>query len=149
MDKPPRLTDVDIAAQIHAARSRSRRKAHTEPRAKRARYDRASGLVTVELTSGAFFGFPARSSAWLRDASHEDLTNVTISPSGGAIRWDSLDADFSVAGLIHGVFGPFGSKSWMRELGRSGGKTRSAAKARAARANGRKGGRPRKRSAKV
>jgi hypothetical protein len=150
MDKAPRrLTDAEITAQIRAARARTRRLAQTEPRGKRARYDRETGLVTVELTSGAFFGFPARSSAWLRNATDDDLTNVEVSPGGDGLRWDSLDADFSVPGLIHGVFGPFGSKTWMRELGRTGGSSRSPAKVRAARANGKKGGRPRKRAAKV
>ena len=150
MDKPPRrLTDAEIKAQIRLARGRSRRLAQIQPRAKRARYDRETGLLTVELTSGAFFGFPARSSVWLRNATDDDLTNVEVTPGGDGLRWDSLDADFSVPGLIHGVFGPFGSKAWMRELGRSGGRARTAAKARAARANGKKGGRPRQRSAKV
>lgn len=138
-------TDAEIVAQIKAARIRSRIAAKTEPRARRASYDRHSGLVTIELTSGAFFGFPARASRWLRDASHEELADVEVSPGGDGLRWDRIDVDLSVPGLIQNSFG---SKTWMRELGRAGGRSRSAAKVRAARANGRLGGRPRKKKSR-
>jgi hypothetical protein len=138
-------TQAEILAQIKAARARERIEAKTEPRALHARYDSKSGLVVIELTSGAFFGFPARASRWLQDASEEDLTNVEVYPGGGGLRWDRIDVDLSVPGLIQNSFG---SKTWMRELGRAGGRSRSAAKVRAARANGRKGGRPRKKSAR-
>lgn len=143
------LTDAEILAQIPAARAREREAAKREPRARRACYDRASGLVTVELTSGAFFGFPARSVRWLRDATDQALANIEVDPGGEGLRWDAIDVDLSVPGLIHGVFGPFGSKTWMREMARTGGRSRSPAKVRAARANGRKGGRPRKRSGRL
>src|SRR5688572_11037926 len=103
--EPRRLTDAEIMAQIPAARTRARRLAQTEPRARRARYDRATGLVIVELTSGAFFGFPARSVGWLRGASDEDLTKIEVSPSGSALRWEPIDMDLSVPGLLHGAFG--------------------------------------------
>jgi hypothetical protein len=46
-----------------------------------------------------------------------------------------------VHALIDGVFG---SKAWMRDIGRVGGSAKSEAKATAARENGKKGGRPRK-----
>ncbi len=136
------LTDAEIFAQIPAARARERSASKTEPRARHARYDSRTGLVLIELTSGAYFGFPARAIRWLKGATDSDLTNVEVSPNGDALRWDSIDMDLSVPGLVSSAFG---SKTWMRELGRAGGKSRSAAKARAARANGRKGGRPRKR----
>ena len=63
------------------------------------------------------------------------------------LRWDALDVDLSVAGLASGVFG---GEAWMRELemegarkmGRRGGQARGGAKARAARVNGARGGRP-------
>jgi uncharacterized protein DUF2442 len=136
------LTDAEIFAQIPAARARERKASRTEPRARRASYDRKSGLVLIELTSGAYFGFPARAHSWLRTATDDDLTKVEVTPGGDGLRWDTLDADMSVPALIQNSFG---SKTWMRELGRAGGRSRSPAKVRAARANGRKGGRPRKR----
>jgi hypothetical protein len=97
--------------------------------------------VVVELTNGAFFGFPAHLGQGLRGASPEDLAEVEVSPSGEALHWERLDVDLRVPALLHGVFG---TKAWMRELGRAGGRVRSKAKTRAARLNGAKGGRPRK-----
>jgi hypothetical protein len=61
-------------------------------------------------------------------------------PRGAALHWENLDQDFSVAGLLAGIFG---TKAWMAELGRQGGSITSEAKRAAARANGQKGGRPR------
>jgi len=48
--------------------------------------------------------------------------------------------DFSLAGLMAGLFG---TRVWMAEIGRSGGSATSQAKAAAARINEKKGGRPR------
>jgi hypothetical protein len=56
------------------------------------------------------------------------------------LHWPKLDTDLYVPALLQGVFG---SKQWMaQQLGAQGGRSRTAAKVAAARANGRKGGRP-------
>ncbi len=49
--------------------------------------------------------------------------------------------DLGVPQLVAGLFG---TKAWMAQLGRQGGKSRSGAKAQASRDNGKHGGRPRK-----
>jgi len=54
------------------------------------------------------------------------------------LAWDALDLDYTVAGLVNGVFG---TARWMAARA---GRTSSPAKAAAARTNGAKGGRPRK-----
>lgn len=69
---------------------------------------------------------------------------MEVEGNGYGLHWESLDADLTVPGLLAGIFG---STAWMRELGRRGGSAASEAKARAARENGRKGGRPRKKRA--
>ncbi|MGI9039787.1 MAG: DUF2442 domain-containing protein [Gemmatimonadales bacterium] len=137
------LSDPEVQAQIPAARRRAQRARVSEPRAKSARYDPVRGLIVVELTNGAFFGFPARLAQGLRGAAPGRLAEIEISPSGEALHWERLDADLRVGALLQGVFG---TRAWMRELGRAGGRARSAAKTQAARLNGAKGGRPRKRS---
>jgi hypothetical protein len=136
-----RRSDEEVLAQIPAARRRARAVKASEPRAKSARYDRARGLVIVELNNGSYFGFPAKLGQGLRGASPEELAEVEVSPSGEALHWERLNADLRVPALLQGMFG---TRSWMRELGRIGGRARSGAKARAARLNGAKGGRPRK-----
>lgn len=118
------------------------------PVALSARYDEADGRVWVELEGGLVFGFPAESAQGLRGASARALGRVEVLPGGTALHWEELDAGFTVAGLLGGVFG---TRTWMEglrseaaaALGAAGGRSTSEAKARAARENGRKGGRPR------
>jgi hypothetical protein len=134
-----RLADP-LKAEIAAARRRGAAAAKAEPRATSARYDRGSGRVTVELTNGCAFEFPAALGQGLENATPDQLDEIEVLPGGRGLRWEGLDADLSVAGLLAGTFG---SESWMaRQLGRRGGSRSSEAKAAAARENGKKGGRP-------
>jgi hypothetical protein len=136
-------TDDALAAEIAAARRRGAVAARTEPRASVARFDRQTGRVVIELTNGCTFEFPAELGQGLRGATPDQLAEVEVLPGGSGLRWEQLDADLSVAGLVAGIFG---SERWMaRQLGRRGGSRSTAAKAAAARENGKKGGRPRKR----
>jgi len=93
----------------------------------------------VELTNGCQFVFPPGLVQGLEGAPSESLAGVTVTPSGEGLHWGDLDVDLSVPNLALGIFG---SRAWMRELGRRGGAICSAAKADASRRNGRKGGRP-------
>lgn len=108
----------------------------------RARYDRRRARVVVALNTGVELTFPARMAQGLEGASDLALSRIEISPSGLGLHWPELDADLYVPALLQGIFG---TRKWMaRELGASGGRSRSRAKSEAARQNGRKGGRPRK-----
>jgi hypothetical protein len=107
-----------------------------------ARYDRRTGRVVVDLNTGVQIAFPARLAGGLAGASPGDLADIEVSPAGLGLHWPKLDADVYVPAILQGVFG---FKRWMAaELGAAGGRARSRSKAAAARANGRKGGRPRK-----
>lgn len=107
-----------------------------------ARYDRRTRRVIVSLNSGVEIAFPVSLAEGLADAAPAHLAKIEISPSGLGLHWPQLDIDFYVPALLQGVFG---SPRWMAaQLGGAGGRSRSAAKVKAARANGRKGGRPRK-----
>ena len=109
-----------------------------------ARYDRRRRRVVVELNTGVELAFPAEMTEGLAGASPDDLAQIEISPAGLGLHWPRLGADLYVPALMQGVFG---SRNWMAaRLGAAGGKVRSAAKAAAARDNGRKGGRPRRKS---
>ena len=128
------LTD----AEIDAAMARGRRLAATEPRAAAVRYDRRRGRIVVELTNGSTFAFPPKLAQGLAGASDDQLSDIEILGAGYGLHWRALDVDFSVPGLLAGIFG---TRSYMA---RNAGRTTSPAKAAAARANGAKGGRPRK-----
>jgi hypothetical protein len=130
---------VDLtAAEIAAARERGRIYRATHPHAVSARYDARSDRIIVELTSGATFAFPPRLAQGLADAAPAHLAEVELLGDGEALHWETLDVDYSVAGLVNGIFG---TAKWTAARA---GRSTSLAKAAAARANGAKGGRPRK-----
>lgn len=109
-----------------------------------ARYDRRRARVVVSLNTGVEVAFPPKLAEGLAGAAPAELAKIEITPSGLGLHWPKLDADLYVPGLLAGAFG---SQSWMAaQLGAAGGSVHSKAKARAARANGRLGGRPRKHS---
>lgn len=112
-----------------------------QPRATAARYDARKKVLVIELVNGASFAFPPSLAQGLEGASAADLSAVEITPMGTGLHWPRLDADLTVDGLLAGVFG---SRSWMRAHAARAGSARSPAKTAAARANGVKGGRPRK-----
>ena len=128
------LTNTDIDAALERGRVSNRH----EPRAATARYDSEAGCVIVELTNGCTFAFPPELAQGLETATAAQLRQVEVQGSGYGLHWDALDTDLSIPGLLNGIFG---TTSYMA---RAAGRTKSAAKAAAARVNGAKGGRPRK-----
>jgi DNA invertase Pin-like site-specific DNA recombinase len=135
------LTEENLKEEIARAKAAGENADATEPRAESVHYDKSDDLIVIKLRNGAIFSFPPRLAQGLHGASPEQLADIWIPPSGSSVHWESLDADFSIPELIAGIFG---TKSWMAELGRKGGKATSSAKSAAARKNGKKGGRPRK-----
>ena len=131
-----RLTEAEILSQIPAARARVTAEREAGLRATTARYDRKTGRFVLELTNGYVLGIPVRTLPALRHATHSQLAAVERSTTGSASRIPSLDADYSVPGLVLALTA--------REVGRRGGQVRSKAKSLAAKVNGAKGGRPRK-----
>lgn len=132
----PQITDVEILAQIPAAIRREERERASGLRAATATYDATRERVVVELTSGIAFAFPVQLVPGLAQASPAQRAALELSPSGDGILWERLNTDVSVPGLIRALAA--------RNVGRIGGLKTSDAKARAAKANGAKGGRPRK-----
>jgi hypothetical protein len=96
----------------------------------------------VDLSNGCSFAFPARLAQGLEDATDAELSSVEILGAGYGLHWEKLDVDLSVPGLLAGLFG---TKAYMDRMRAShAGSATSQRKARAARKNGIKGGRPRK-----
>lgn len=136
----PEWIKKELRANFAKASRAGRLAAKTEPRAATAAYRGRDQALHVELTNGAKFIIPVKLIPELQKAPVRDIRNVEVLGRGGGLHWETLDVDISVPGLIASVFeGP----TWLAELGRVGGQRSSAAKAAAARKNGRKGGRPR------
>jgi len=134
---------VDITEhQMREAGERMRKHVAEHPVAVFVSFNPADGRVAIELSNGALFAIPARIIQGLENASDSDLNEIEITASGTGLYFPVVDADILVAPLLAGVLG---SRSFMaRRLGKHGGASRSESKAAAARANGARGGRPRK-----
>ena len=61
-------------------------------------------MIFVELTDGRQIGFPADRFNILKDATTEQLKEVKIRLNGYALRWESLDEDITVPGIVAGNF---------------------------------------------
>ena len=73
-----------------------------DPRALRAWVN--GRFVFVELTDGRQIGFPAARFRLLREASDEALAGVQLRLDGAALRWETLDEDITVRGVVEGRF---------------------------------------------
>ena len=134
---------VDLTdSGFEAAEARGRKTVKAEPRAVAARYDRETGRVAVELANGCTCIFPAELAQELQGADDEALSGVAVDGAGFNLRWPALEADLHVPAPVAGAFG---ARDWMaKEWARRAGRAATPAKAAASRANGAKGGRPRK-----
>jgi hypothetical protein len=128
-------------AELDAAAQRGREQLASAPLAASARYDAATERLILELKNGSTLMVPVGLIQGLANATDEQRGDIDLWGDGYALRWDSLDLDFTVPGLVSGIFG---TRRYMASLA---GRATSPAKTVAARANGAKGGRPRKRAA--
>lgn len=60
--------------------------------------------VYLELHDGRIVGFPANRFRLLANATDEQLTKVEIELNGHALRWEELDEDITVPGILEGRF---------------------------------------------
>lgn len=130
--------NVDADAYRDATlRGTVEREAHPVPIS--ARYDSPSRRIVVEFSNGSAFMVPAHALQNLEAASDADLSEVELLGETG-LHWERLDVDFRISGLMAGIFG---TAAFM-DASRRGGRSKTPAKTAASRANGAKGGRPRK-----
>lgn len=137
--QPPPLDDA-LRARFAAAREADALADVTEPRAREVFYDVRSERIVVELKTGGAFAFPPAMYPELRDRTPQELARVEPSPSGEGLHWVEIDVHIATAGVLVDLLGP----SMFRAFAGVGGKAKTERKAAAARANGAKGGRPRK-----
>jgi Protein of unknown function (DUF2442) len=60
--------------------------------------------IFIELFDGRIIGFPADRFKILSKASDEALAKVKIEVNGFALRWEELDEDITIPGIIAGRF---------------------------------------------
>lgn len=96
------IDDDDL--ELEAALRRGALERAQRPTPVDVRYERASGAIIVSFADGANFAVPARALEELENASDEDLAEVALLGETG-LHWERLDVDFSIAGLMQGVFG--------------------------------------------
>jgi hypothetical protein len=60
--------------------------------------------IFVELHDGRIVGFPADRFRRLAAASDEELAKVHVELNGYALRWENLDEDITVPGIVAGRF---------------------------------------------
>lgn len=136
-------TDVTRKDRERYARARARglARAQNPSAVVNAHYDPDRDLIDLTFGGGGSMAIPRKIVPGLEWASRSKLESVVMSPAGDALSWPSLDVDVYVPGLVERAFG---TRLFAAATGRRGGRRRSKAKARAAKVNGAKGGRPRK-----
>jgi len=61
-------------------------------------------IVYIELTDGRMVGFPADRFSRLKNATTKQLKQVELRLNGYALRWEELDEDLTVPGIVAGRF---------------------------------------------
>jgi Protein of unknown function (DUF2442) len=133
-----RISKIDDATFAKAS-EQGRRLLARGPLATAARY--AAGRIYVELDNGCAFAFPVKHAQGLAGGKATDLRTIEIQASGLSLHWPKIDADLYVPALVKSVLG---TQQWMAQIGAAGGKAATRAKVKAARVNGKLGGRPKK-----
>ncbi len=111
-----------------------------EPGLKRVSYAPKRDVITLTLASDRVVQIPRRAIKELRNLSERQLRALRPDNAGVTLSQRELDIDIYVLGLLANVFGIRPGVM----LGKAGGSKTSIAKRRASQANGRSGGRPRK-----
>lgn len=98
--------------EAEAANERGRIEMAIKPRARAARYDREQDRIIVDLVNGSTFAFPPRLLQGLEQATADEIAEIEVLGVGFGLHWETLDASFTVEGLMAGRFG---SRRYMAE----------------------------------
>jgi hypothetical protein len=111
-----------------------------EPTLERVNYVPKRDVIKLHLSSGALVEIPRLAVKELRSLNQRQLHALRSDNAGVTLSQRDLDIDIFLPGLLSEMLGVKPGAV----LGRKGGTSRSPAKRRASRQNGRRGGRPKK-----
>ena len=137
------ISDAEYAAALAAGRTES----ETEIRAQAVRYVSERDAVEIVTNRNAGFLIPRQWIGALQDVPTEELSKLEVWPDGSAIELEDRDVHISVHGLLTAILpAMLPSRTVAAIFASRGGQATSRAKRLSSKVNGRKGGRPRKRT---
>jgi hypothetical protein len=135
-----KTTAAEMRDAINFARDRER----TATKIRSARYDRRADSIVAELSTGAAVTVPRRNIPGFANATPRNLADISVTPGAEGLWSDSQDDGVLLEQMLILAAG----ESTLGTIGaRINAAKRSPARAAASRANGAKGGRPRKSAA--
>jgi hypothetical protein len=138
------VSDAEYAAALAAGRTGSK----TEIRAQAVRYVSDRDAIEIVTNRNAGFLIPREWIGALQDVPIEDLHKLEVWPDGSAIELEDRDVHISVHGLLAAILpAMLPSRTVAAIFASRGGQATSHAKRISSKVNGRKGGRPRTRTA--
>jgi hypothetical protein len=138
------ISDAEYAAALAAGRT----EAETEIRAQAVRYVSERDAIEIVTNRNAGFLIPRQWIGALQDVPIEELGKLDVWPDGSAIELEDRDVHISVHGLLTAILpAMLPSRTVAAIFASRGGQATSRAKRISSKVNGRKGGRPRKRTA--
>ncbi|MDQ2185628.1 DUF2442 domain-containing protein [Alcaligenaceae bacterium A4P071] len=105
------------------------------------RYNKRTARLVFTMTTDVHIAVRLADIRGLENVDSADLVDPQISPSGLGVHFPKADVDIYIPSLLEACLG---LQRWLAaQRGKAGGSARTPAKADAARANGKRGGRPR------
>ena len=140
MDKHRKTKDVTTDTDIDVALERA--KPHdNDLHARTVQYVPFLKILIIGLSNGRRIALPIEDVPELQKATKKVLQNCELAGRGTAINFPDIDVALPIDGIIEGVYG---KSRWRAELGQKGGSSKTETEWRASRADGKKGGRPKK-----
>ena len=100
-----KMSEAEFERQYIEATRRGAEEVRTLPLAKVVRFDTRTRRVIIDTNKGFTVSVPTDLLQGLRGAAVKDLSQVEIMGEGQAIEWPIVDQQFSMTGLLSGVFG--------------------------------------------